>query len=246
MPKGPNSDDVNDDVTDDATDDVTDDVADDATDSDATDDDASDTDQDGSQDDAPQDQGGKPKSKTRQPPTRQTPDPDDPTAGLKKALIAERQRARQLDKDLKELQRKHATAEERQLMEAKEQAATEAAAAVKGPLIKALAASELKAANVQGTNIPKLVRLLDLDKVEVNDGGGLDGLEDQIEELKEEFPNLFAAATGSATKVPNVNGGTGNGRKKDQQDKQPPRGFAQQLADQVMAAVPPGQGMVSR
>src|SRR6185312_6349725 len=114
MPKGPNSDNVNDNDTDDVTDDATDDVTDDATD-DTTDDDASDGDQNGDQGGTPQDQGGKPQSKTRQPNNQQPS--DDPNAGLKKALQAERASARQLDRDLKELQRKHATAEERQLME---------------------------------------------------------------------------------------------------------------------------------
>jgi hypothetical protein len=84
------------------------------------------------------DAGGKkpPASKrTRQPATR-TQDADDPTAGLKKALASERAARKKADVELKELRLKHASAEERQLLEAKETAATEAEARVKVPLIK--------------------------------------------------------------------------------------------------------------
>jgi hypothetical protein len=238
---------VTDDVTDDATDDVQDDVTDDATEddtSDATEDDATgDAADDATDDKKDSGQGGKPRKSAAKSQQSKTDD-DDPNAGLKKALASERVARRAADKELKELRLKHASAEERQLIEAKETAAAEAEARVKAPLIKALAASELRAAGVQqGT--AKLVGLLDLAKVELDDEGELVGLDEQIEEMKEEFPNLFAAATG--TRVPNVNGGSGNGRRKDKDGgDQKPKGFAQQLADQVMGAAPPGQGMVLR
>jgi hypothetical protein len=87
--------------------------------------------------------------------------------------------------------------------------------------------------------------LLDLEKVDVVDGE-LIGLEDQIDEIKEEFPNLFAPAGGGGTRAPNVNGGAGNGRTKDKQDRQAPKGFAQILAEQVTGVTPIGQGMVGR
>jgi len=215
-----------DDVTDDATDDDAGEGGDDA-------DDAGDQDSDSGKKPTP-----KPKS---------TPPVDDPNAGLKKALQSEREQRRRLDRELKDLQKKHASAEERQLLEAKEQAAAEAEERVKGPLIKALAVAELRGAGVQGGSTTKLVRLLDLDKVELSDDGELSGLEDQIAELREEFPNLFAAATGG-TRVPNVNGGSGSrtGRSKDKDDQQTPKGFAQILADQLTGAAPPGQGWAGR
>jgi hypothetical protein len=181
---------------------------------------------------------------TRQPAAQQ--DADDPAAGLKKALAAERAKAKGLDKELKELRLKHASTEERQLLEAREQAATEAEARVKEPLVRALAASELRAAGVQ-TGTAKLVGLLDLSKVELDDDGDPIGLTEQIDELREEFPNLFAAA--GAGRPPNVNGGAGSkgGRRKDK-DGEPdkPKSFAQILADQVTGAAPAGQGMVMR
>jgi hypothetical protein len=235
--------DVADDVTDDATDDN---VTDDATDDDVTDDSTDDTDADDVTDD---DQGGKKdgdqdgKSKPK-PSARQSKDDSDPAAGLKTALQKERAARRAADKELKDLRLKHASAEERQLLEAREQAAAEASSATRGPLVKALAVAKLEAAGVQ-TGTAKLVGLLDLTKVELDDDGEIIGLGEQIDELKTDFPNLFAAA-GGAVRPGNVNGGSGNGRKQDKQGKQEPKGFAQQLADQVMGAVPPGQGMVSR
>jgi hypothetical protein len=233
------------DVVDDVTDD---DVVDDTADDDATDDGTDDTDVDNDVTDDSQggkkdgDQGAKPKPK---PSTRQSKaDDSDPNAGLKSALQKERAANRSAQKELKELRLKHASAEERALLEAREQAATEATEATKGPLVKALAKLGLQAAGVQ-SGTAKLVGLLDLNKVELDEDGELIGLDDQIEELKEEFPNLFAVATGS--RAPNINGGAGNGRRQDK-DGEPakPKGFAQQLADQVMGIVPPGQGMVSR
>jgi hypothetical protein len=198
---------------------------------------------------AAQGQGGKPGPKGRQP-KQATPaaDPDDPAAGLKKALQAERTRARGLDKELKELRLKHASAEERVLLEAREQAAAEAAASTRTPLVKALAAMGLQAAGVQ-TGIEKLVGLLDLDKVELDEGGEVIGLSEQIDELKETFPGVFAVATGTAPpRVPNANGGAGagTGRKKDREVEQTPKGFAQILADQVTGAQSPGIGMAHR
>jgi hypothetical protein len=246
MPGRPQNDDVNDDVTDDdVTDDTSgDDVTDDATD-DATDDSADSQDQqDDVQDDTQQGQGRKPKPRTQQSQSKQ--DPDDPTAGLRKALQAARQDARKATADLKALQRQHASAEERALLDAKEQGIEEGRTNTREPLVKALVAAKLEAAGVQGTNTPRLVRLLDLDKIDLDAEGEVIGLDDQVDELKTEFPNLFAPANGSGTRAPNVNGGAGNGRTKDKQDRQEPKGFAQLLADQVMGAEPIGQGVVRR
>jgi hypothetical protein len=237
------------DVTDDVTEDVTDDVTDDDVTDDSTDDTDDVTDDEGQNDKKDGSQGKKPAAKPSTRPAPAKTGDDDPTAGLKKALTAERTRARNLEREFKELQKKHATAEERQLLEAKEQAAAEAEERVKGPLIKALAASELRGAGVQ-SGTAKLVGLLDLSKVELGDDGELVGLEEQIEELKEEFPNLFAASTGNGVKAaPNANGGSGSksGRTKDRSGEDPkPKGFAQLLADQVTGAMPLGQGMAGR
>jgi hypothetical protein len=247
MPGRPQNNDVSDDVTDDdvtedtSADDTTDDATDDVTDDSADSQDQQDDTQDGTQ----QGQGRKPRTRTQQRQNQSVQDPDDPAAGLRKALQAARQDARKALADLKTLQRQHASAEERALLEAREAGVEEGRTSTRGPLVKALVAAELRAAGVQGTNTPRLVRLLDLEKVDVVDGE-LIGLEDQIDEIKEEFPNLFAPAGGGGTRAPNVNGGAGNGRTKDKQDRQAPKGFAQILAEQVTGVTPIGQGMVGR
>jgi hypothetical protein len=250
MPGRPQNNDVNDDVTDDdVTDDTSgDDTTDDVTDN-ATDDSADNQDQqDDTQDDTQQDQGRKPRSRTQQGQNQNQSkqDPDDPMAGLRKALQAARQDARKATADLKALQRQHASAEERALLDAKEQGIEEGRTATREPLVRALVAAKLEAAGVQGTNTPRLVRLLDLDKIDLDAEGDIVGLDDQVDELKTEFPNLFAPAGSNGTRAPNVNGGAGNGRTKDKQDRQEPKGFAQQLADMVTGSAPVGQGLVGR
>jgi len=235
----------NDDVQDPQDDDVTDDdVQDPQDDADGGQDDNASGDDD-NQDDA----SGDGTDGTSKPngPKPSTKDDADPLAGLKRALAAERQQRKDLDKQLRDLQRKHASAEERALLEAREQAAEEARNSTREPLVKALAAAKLEAAGVQ-SGTAKLVGLLDLSKVDVDDDGELIGLGDQIDELKDSFPGLFAAATGGGTKPPNANSGAGSrtGRTKDRDGQQQPKGFAQLLADQVMGAAPPGQGMVHR
>jgi len=185
----------------------------------------------------------KAKSKTKQPPPAET-DLD----RVKAALTKERQARKQADKDLAALRRQHATAEERALLEAWETAATEREAQVKPPLLKALAAAELRAAGVQGNGAQRLVGLLDLEQVDLDDDGAPVGLDEQISALKEEFPNLFAAPSDGKTRAGNANAGSGSGagRRQDKTGNDgKPRPWNEILADQVLNpqyAVPPGVG----
>jgi hypothetical protein len=155
---------------------------------------------------------------------------------LKKALAAERQQRKDLANQVKDLKKQNATAEERALLEARESSATEAEARVKPPLIRALAAAELRAAGVQGST-SKLVGLLSLDKIELDDDGEPIGLSDQIDELRSEFPNLFMAASGNGRPLAgSVNAGSGSrsGRTKDANGNTAPKPWYEQLADQVL------------
>jgi Phage minor structural protein GP20 len=165
---------------------------------------------------------------------------------LKKALATERQQRKQAEKDLKDARLAHASAEERQLAAAKDQAAKDAEDRVRPPLIKALAAARLQAAGVQGPT-GKLVGLLDMTKVEIDDDGDVVGLEEQVEALKTEFPNLFAVPAAGRPPAPNANGGAGarSGRQGDNGAPPAPKPWNQQLADIVLTGQP-GPGYAGR
>ncbi|MHB2029474.1 MAG: phage scaffolding protein, partial [Acidimicrobiales bacterium] len=174
---------------------------------------------------------------------------DDGLEGLKKALASERTARKAAEKEIRELRLKNASAEERAILEAKEAAAAETETKVKGPLVRALAAAELRAANVQGPTA-RLVGLLDLDKVEIDDDGEAVGLVEQIENLKAEFPNLFqiAAASGGRAPAGNSNGGSGarEGRTQDKGGDSKPKPWNVVLAEQVLGAQGIAPGVVTR
>lgn len=76
-------------------------------------------------------------------------------------------------------------------------------------VIRAEARGALAGAGVEPGKVAKALRLLDMDEIDVDDEGEVDGLDDQIEELKEEFPELFAPKHDAAShgrRVPRVNG----------------------------------------
>ena len=55
------------------------------------------------------------------------------------------------------------------------------------------ARAELKAAGIPADQVGKLVGMLDLDSLDVDDDGEIDGLDEAIEELKTSWPQLFTA-----------------------------------------------------
>jgi hypothetical protein len=75
--------------------------------------------------------------------------------------------------------------------EEQERAAERVAAQWKPRLVKSAARAALAEAGAKKTAIARLARAIDLDSVEVDDDGEIDGLEDQIEELKDDLPELF-------------------------------------------------------
>jgi Phage minor structural protein GP20 len=159
---------------------------------------------------------------------------EDPTAAIRKALAAERSLRKERDKELVALRKAHATAEERALLEAREAGAAEATGKVRPQLMRKVAEAELRAAGVTG-NTNRLVGLLNLERVELDDDGDLVGLDDQIATLKEEFPLLFGGNGGRPPAGKVAGGGANQGRKQDKSDQsQAKKGFAQQLADQVL------------
>lgn len=88
---------------------------------------------------------------------------------------------------LRQLEQQHEDDETK----AKREATEAALAALKPVAIKAEARSAFLAAGADAEKAVRLVRLLDLSKVEI-DGDTVTGLDDQVDELKAEFPELFA------------------------------------------------------
>ena len=180
--------------------------------------------------------------------TKQPPPAETDLDRVKKALAAERANRKKLEKDMAALRRQNASAEERALIEARETAATEREAQVKPPLLRALAAAELRAAGVQGNGATRLVGLLDLEQIDLDDDGAPVGLDEQIAGLKEEFPNLFAAPPDGKARAGNANAGSGSNSSR-RQDKSGndgrPRPWNEILAEQVLnpqMVAPPGTG----
>lgn len=74
-----------------------------------------------------------------------------------------------------------------------DRAEARAEARYKVPAVKAEAKSRLAQEGWTGENYNLALRLLDLDQIELDDDGEFDGLDDQIEQIKDEFPQLFKA-----------------------------------------------------
>lgn len=79
---------------------------------------------------------------------------------------------------------------------------TEAPTRYKQSAVTAAARAELREAGFTGTReqAAKLSRLLNLDDLDVDDDGEVDGLEDAVADLKDEFPALFGTAPVQETK----------------------------------------------
>lgn len=103
-------------------------------------------------------------------------------AALKKANNESAARRR----ELAELQQQH----EDEDTKAKREATEAALAALKPVAIKAEAKSAFLAAGASADKAPRLIRLLDLSKIDV-DGETVIGLDEQVEDLRDEFPELF-------------------------------------------------------
>lgn len=93
--------------------------------------------------------------------------------------------------------------------EAVEKAVAEAEGKWKTKVIRAEARGALASAGVDSAKLNKALRLLDMDEIDVDEDDEVHGLEDQIDELREEFPELFAPKHDAAShgrRVPRANG----------------------------------------
>jgi hypothetical protein len=91
-----------------------------------------------------------------------------------------------------------AKAHETEAETAKREAAEAATAATLPLLLKAEAKAAFLAEGADKAKVAKLTRLLDLDKVKVT-GGDVTGLDEQVAEIKADFPELFGKAEAEET-----------------------------------------------
>lgn len=73
--------------------------------------------------------------------------------------------------------------------------------------IRSEARAALAAAGASADRLPRLVRMVDTAELDIDDDGEVTGLVDQIEELKDDFPELFARAENPRRTAPRLAGG---------------------------------------
>lgn len=119
----------------------------------------------------------------------------EPTTEELKASIAKLERAvAKANREAAKLRNEKKATEEKP--KEGEKPAAEAPDRYKRSAVAAAARAELKDAGFTGTKeqAAKLSKLLDLDDLDVDEDGEIDGLEDAVADLKDQFPALFAEA----------------------------------------------------
>lgn len=106
------------------------------------------------------------------------------------ALRAERERRKELEKEIKALKRQNESETERAIREASEKAAEEASEVWKSKYVTAEIRTALTDAGVTKAS-DRLLNLIDLESVSIDEDGTVSGIDEQIEDLKKEFPELF-------------------------------------------------------
>jgi hypothetical protein len=107
-------------------------------------------------------------------------------AALKKA----NREAKKYRQEARKLKKTNETETERKIREAKEEAAGAAEAKFKKIAVRAEAKAQFAQAGLNG-KADRFLKMIDLEDVEVDDDGEIDGLDDQIEAIKAEFPEVF-------------------------------------------------------
>ncbi len=113
-------------------------------------------------------------------------------------------------KEADEMKRKGETEAEANARQAREEAETAASKAWKPRIVKQAARAALVEAGLTGAP-DRLLKLVDVDQVEVDDEGEVTGLDDQIKALKKDYPELFAKR-GAARIDAADKGGDGGGK----------------------------------
>jgi hypothetical protein len=101
------------------------------------------------------------------------------------------ERARKAEAKAAELEKKHATEEERIKLEAAEEAARKAEEVYKPAILRKHLYFEMAALGLTKEQIPDIVDLVKMDKIEIDDEFNIDGVDEEIERIKQRFPKLF-------------------------------------------------------
>lgn len=112
-----------------------------------------------------------------------------PTKAEYNKLVRNAQRAANDLKKLKEAQKAQPSEDdvETKISKAREEERSKA----KSRIVNAEAKAKLTAAGAKG-DLSRLLRMIDLDDVDVTDDGDVEGLDDEIDRLKTDVPDLFA------------------------------------------------------
>jgi hypothetical protein len=89
---------------------------------------------------------------------------------------------------------------------ASEEAGKQVADKYRPLLIQTKAQAALLEAGVETGKAARALKLLDLSDLDVDDDGEVDGLTDQVDDLKNEWPELFEAKQEKRQRAPRVNG----------------------------------------
>lgn len=173
-----------------------DDADDDSDDDDSDDDDADDDDADDKDKDKDKDAKSKKDDKAGDDKDDDWKSPESKKAALAD-LSKERNRRKQVEKDLADLKKKNESDAEKAVREAREEAEKEVGGKYKKIIVKSEARSALLEAGLTvGTE--RFVKMIDVDKIEIDDeSGDISGLDDQIADIKKDFPELFSKKPGS-------------------------------------------------
>jgi hypothetical protein len=87
-----------------------------------------------------------------------------------------------------------------------EEAGREAADKYRPILVKKAAQAALLSAGVESAKVARALKLIDLAELDVDDEGEVDGLDAEVDSLKDEWPELFEAKQEKRQRVPRVNG----------------------------------------
>lgn len=193
------------------------------------DEDTGDGDEDGDEDEGGEEEndgaGGEEKSKKKE-----TDDKADVVSRSElRRAVAERQKAkkelREARQELDELKRTNEGAEERVAREAREKAMTEAEAKYKPKAVR----GALLEAGVLPKKVAGALKLLNLAEIEVDDELEVTGLDDQLDALRDDWPELFPSAETEA-KTERRGSRAADGADKKPERKKPPTTTERQAA----------------